>query len=74
MAPPHVPTAAQLTQLATLQAAEATAMANYTANVTATKSAQVAWLNAQAASAAYQSYIYGGQKAGIIDEGSQNTV
>lgn len=75
MAPPnlpHVPTAAQLTQLATLNVTEAAALANVTATVATAASARVTWLNAQKASADYAAYIYGGNKAGIYDEGGQN--
>jgi hypothetical protein len=70
---PNVPTAAQLTKLATLQATAATAAATLTAiNAPVTGTlvvAQAAYLAAQAAVTQYQAYIYGGQKPGIIDEG-----
>ncbi len=78
MAPPHIPTAAQLTQLAALQATENAAQVTLnaiTAPVTGTLVvAQAAFLLAQNNVAAYAAYIYGGQKPGIYDEGSQNTV
>jgi len=72
MALPHVPTASQLSQLATLNAAEATAQTTYASAVTSLKTAQVAWYNAQIASAQYAAYIYGGTKPGILDEGGAN--
>lgn len=73
---PNIPTAAQLAQLATLQAAAATAVANYhTARAGAGSVAgsfrtlHAAMLNAQFTVVTYQTYIYGGQKDGIYDEG-----
>jgi hypothetical protein len=66
---PRVPNAAQLTQLATLQATLAAAMATLNTNVTNHVAAQNAVLLAQQNLKNYESYIYGGQKPGIIDEG-----
>ena len=69
---PNVPTAAQLAQLATLQATLATAQSNLDAikNRTGTlRAAQKAYLNAQYAVTQYEAYIYGGMKPGIYDEG-----
>lgn len=72
---PNVPTAAQLTALATLQTTQATAIAAFrqariTGGATLSyKAAHAAMLNASAAVIQYQSYIYGGQKPGIYDEG-----
>ena len=74
MAPPHVPTAAQLTQLATLQATEDAALATLNSAISTHKTAQAAWLTAQSNTAAYAAYIYGGSKPGIYDEGGQNVV
>ena len=73
---PHVPTAAQLAELATLQAATATAKTTLDAIIaplTGTLPVAVAaYQNAVAAQKQYELYIYGGQKPGIIDEGGQN--
>lgn len=69
---PHVPTAAQLTQLASLQATATAAEATYQAAITSLASAKVAMQNALAASTQYSAYIYGGQKPGIYDEGGQS--
>ena len=78
MALPHTPTAAQLTQLATLQATQASAKTTLdaiTKNKTGTLAvAQAAWKAAASAVTNYEAYIYGGQKPGIYDEGSQGTV
>lgn len=74
MGKPHTPNTAQLNQLAALQAAEATASANYTSNVAATVTAQAAYRSAKAATAQYTAYIYGASKPGVIDEGSQEIV
>lgn len=78
MAPPHTPTASQLTQLAALQATRAAAKVTLdaiTAPITGTLAvAQAAWQNAALAAAEYEGYIYGGSKPGIYDEGGQNVV
>lgn len=69
---PRTPTAAQLTQLATLTAATAAAQANYDAVKGAhgtLHSTKQAYLNALAQQKQYEAYIYGGQKPGILDEG-----
>jgi hypothetical protein len=71
---PHVPTAAQQTQLAVLKATLATASATYTAARTADIAAKVAYQNAQLAVVQYQSFISGGQKPTVLDEGSPDTV
>lgn len=72
---PHVPTAAQLAQLATLHAATVAAETAYNAiagpNGTLA-AAQAAWLLAASKEKQYEGYIYGGQKPGIYDEGGQN--
>jgi hypothetical protein len=72
---PHVPTAAQLAQLATLHAATVAAEATWTAIVRPTgtaNAAQQAYLDAAAAEKQYELYIYGGQKPGVYDEGNQS--
>jgi hypothetical protein len=66
---PGVPTAAQLAQLATLQAASAAAIATYHSSRLTYKTNHAAMLAAEAAVTQYQAYIYGGQKPGIYDEG-----
>lgn len=70
---PNVPTAAQLTKLASLQATQAAAKVTLDA-ITDPEGgslavANSAWLNAAYAATQYAAYIYGGQKPGIIDEG-----
>lgn len=75
MVKPHVPTASQLTQLATLVAATAAAATTLTAAQSALATAQTAYTNAVAAQKRYETYIYGGgNKPGILDEGSQDAV
>jgi hypothetical protein len=69
MAPPHVPTAAQLTALAALQATEDAALATLNANLVNVAAAKTTWMNAQAATAAYRGYLSGGQKSNVLDEG-----
>jgi len=76
---PNVPTAAQLSELATLQANVATAIANFHAIraganglSTSYKAAHAAVLNAYYAATQYAAYIAGGQKPGIYDEGGPN--
>jgi hypothetical protein len=66
---PGSPTAAQLTNLATLQAAQAAALVTLDAARITHKTAHAAWVSAARQATAYQAYIYGGQKPGIIDEG-----
>ncbi len=81
MSVPHIPTAAQLTQLAVLQAVENSTSATLAA-ITSSKTlagslhtARTAFLNAQNATAMYANYIYGGgPKSTVIDEGGQSTV
>ncbi len=67
---PHVPTAAQLTQLAVLQATAASTLATYQAGIETSETNKAAYQAAQTAVTNYQAYIYGGQKPGIIDEGT----
>jgi hypothetical protein len=66
---PHVPTAAQLAQLTTLQATQTTALSTYHAARLSLKTAHAALLAANAAVIQYRGYIAGGQKPGILDEG-----
>jgi hypothetical protein len=66
---PNVPTAAQLAQLATLQATAAAALVTLDAARISHKTAHAALLLAQNKVNQYQAYIYGGQKPGIYDEG-----
>lgn len=66
---PNVPTAAQLAQLATLQATAAANLATLDAARISHKTAHAAYLQSQAKVTQYQAYIYGGQKPGIYDEG-----
>jgi len=72
---PHVPTAAQLTQLATLQATQASTLTTYQAAIETSETAKAAWQAAALAATNYQSYIYGGiNKPGIYDEGTPDVV
>lgn len=73
---PNVPTAAQLTQLATLTTAYSAAIATYhsirvgpNSQTVGFRQAHAAMLNAAFALKQYEAYIYGGQKPGIYDEG-----
>jgi hypothetical protein len=73
---PNVPTAAQLTQLASLQATSTAAIATFhsiragsNSQSVSYKAAHAAMLNAMSAVVQYQAYIAGGQKPGIYDEG-----
>lgn len=72
MPAPHVPTKAQLTQLASLQATLTAAQATLASSITSHTSAQTAVSVALNNVKNYEAYIYGGQKPGIIDEGSQD--
>jgi len=70
MAPPHVPTAAQLTALAALQATEDAALATLNSAISTQSTARNAWLNAQAQTAQYRAYLTGGATKGtVLDEG-----
>ena len=76
---PHIPTAAQLTQLATLQATVTSTKATLDAitdTVTGTlRAASDAYLQAVQIAKDYEQYIYGGDsKRGVIDEGNQSAV
>lgn len=73
---PHVPTAAQLTQLNVLQAAETSAKTTLDAAISSLKSAQSAFRIAQSNTQAYQSYINGqaAGRPGALDEGNPNAV
>jgi len=77
---PHVPTAAQQTQLATLKATAATANVTLASAVTSHKNAQASAIAANKAVTDYEAYIYGGagsraDSTGIIDDGGAgNTV
>jgi hypothetical protein len=66
---PNVPTAAQLTQLASLQATAAAAVTSYHNERLTYVAAHKAMVNAQRAVVQYQGYIYGGQKPNVIDDG-----
>lgn len=75
MALPHVPTAAQLAQLAVYQAASTAASATLTSAQASLKAAQVAYTNAQSTTTQYASYIYGGPHPnGVISDGSRDNV
>lgn len=69
---PRTPTAAQLAQLATLQATSAAALVTYHAGRLTNKANHAALIAAQNAVNQYEAYIAGGQKPGIIDEGGPN--
>jgi hypothetical protein len=71
---PHVPTAAQQTQLAVLKALQVSTGATYTAARAADVAAKTAYQNASNDVANYQSFINGGQKKTVLDEGSADTV
>jgi len=72
---PHVPTAAQLTALAALQATAAAALVTYQAGIETSETNRAAYQAAQTAVTNYQSYIYGGNnKPGIYDEGTPDVV
>jgi hypothetical protein len=71
---PHVPTAAQQTQLAVLKATQASTGTTYTAARASLVAAKIAYQNASTDVANYQSFINGGQKPTVLDEGSADTV
>jgi multidrug efflux pump subunit AcrA (membrane-fusion protein) len=70
---PHVPTAAQLTQLATLQATQTTARATLKTAQTTLATAQAAQIAADKAVKDYEHFMFGGTvrgaSAGVIDDG-----
>lgn len=73
MAGSHVPTAAQLAKLATLQATLTSANTTLTSAQATLATAQAAQLAAAKAWHDYQHYIYGGTlKPGVLDEGSRD--
>ncbi len=72
---PHVPTSAQLTQLAVLQATAASTLATYQAGIETSETNKAAYQAAALAVTNYTAYIYGGNnKPGIYDEGTADVV
>jgi hypothetical protein len=76
---PHVPTAAQLALLQTLQGNVASAISIFHSIRAGTNSQTISYkqahanvLNAYYALAQYQAYLGGGNKPGIYDEGSSD--
>lgn len=68
---PHTPTAAQLAQLATLQATVASRLATYQTTQANGKAAKAALAKAQDRLTAYRNFIYGGQQpSGVLDNGN----
>jgi hypothetical protein len=72
MAGPNTPTKAQLAALAVLQTTLNSALSTLSTNTAAHVTAQNAVLVAQQNLKNYEAYIYGGNKPGIYDEGSNS--
>lgn len=60
MPTPHVPNAAQQTQLGVLQTAAGAARVTYAASIVSLLAAEVAWNNSQAALKQYEAFIFSG--------------
>jgi hypothetical protein len=71
---PHTPTAAQLTQLAVLQAAAVAATATLKAAQATQTAAQAAQLAAHKSWTDYQAFISGSKKTSAIDEGGPDVL